>query len=289
MTSRKFHRWTVAAFAVVALLASAGFATAGDADHQVIKIEKRVHCEGEECDESPGAAFIEADGEAATVAAEDFEWLGDDGQRRFMKRIHHGAGKGGFLGVGLTDLTPELRGHFGVPEDSGVMVSKIVEDSPAERAGLQVGDIITLVDGESIRSGRGLASAIGALEDGASVALELWRDGRVETVVATVEERERPSVMTGMMPRIHVGHGDGSRVMMHHGDGHEGSGVQVIKILCDDDTEECEAMHGDHDFDFDCGGAEACEVTVRCDDGGCSCMVNGEAVDCSEIPGVPSE
>ena len=42
----------------------------------------------------------------------------------------------GYLGVQLLDLTPELRVHFGVSEDSGVMISQIVEDSPAAAAGL---------------------------------------------------------------------------------------------------------------------------------------------------------
>ena len=41
----------------------------------------------------------------------------------------------GYLGVGLTELTPELRTHFGVPEESGVMVSKVEPGSPAEKAG----------------------------------------------------------------------------------------------------------------------------------------------------------
>ena len=49
---------------------------------------------------------------------------------------------GKVLGVGLTDLTPELREHFGVGGDAGVMISRVVEDSPAAKAGLRVGDII---------------------------------------------------------------------------------------------------------------------------------------------------
>ncbi|HEY0513278.1 MAG TPA: PDZ domain-containing protein, partial [Thermoanaerobaculia bacterium] len=58
----------------------------------------------------------------------------------------------GYLGIGLTELTPELRTHFGVPEEAGVMVSKVEPGSPAEKAGIKVGDILTRVDGNAIKS-----------------------------------------------------------------------------------------------------------------------------------------
>src|SRR5688500_12390489 len=44
----------------------------------------------------------------------------------------------GYLGVGLTEMTPELRAHFGVPEEAGVMVSSVEDGSPADKAGLKV-------------------------------------------------------------------------------------------------------------------------------------------------------
>jgi S1-C subfamily serine protease len=56
----------------------------------------------------------------------------------------------GYLGVGLTDLTPELRAHFGVPQEAGVMVSKVDAGSPAEKAGLKVGDVVTAIDGKPV-------------------------------------------------------------------------------------------------------------------------------------------
>ena len=46
---------------------------------------------------------------------------------------------GGYLGVELVDLTPELREHFGAPRDVGVMVGRVEPGSPAARAGLEVG------------------------------------------------------------------------------------------------------------------------------------------------------
>ncbi len=97
----------------------------------------------------------------------------------------------GFLGVETSNLTPELRQHFGVDEDSGVMLSRVVDDSAASAAGLQVGDVLTRVDGEAISSGSQLGSAIRRLEGGATVEIEYWRDGVPSSTTATIEERER--------------------------------------------------------------------------------------------------
>lgn len=97
----------------------------------------------------------------------------------------------GYLGIGLTDLTPELRTHFGTPEDAGVMVAKVEPGSPAEKAGVKVGDILTSVDGKEIKSSWDAHWNVRSQEDGQQVPLEIWRNGKVQTLTATVEKRER--------------------------------------------------------------------------------------------------
>lgn len=246
------------------------------ADEDVeIRIHKKiiVDCEsdGPDCAER-SVVFIDADGERHEITSVgDVAWVHGPGHRagahtRFL--MHHGM-KSGFLGVGMAELTPELRAHFGVPEDAGVMVSKVVDDSPASRAGIAVGDIITLVDGETVRSGATLAKAIRSREDGAMVDLEVWRDGSVLTFSAAVEERA-------------------GRGMRGHGMlGHGGPGHRMMVIDCDDD-EDCDFdfdFGAGIDIDFDCGGAEDCRINVECKDGDCDCTVNDEATDCSELPG----
>ncbi|HSK75335.1 MAG TPA: PDZ domain-containing protein [Thermoanaerobaculia bacterium] len=100
----------------------------------------------------------------------------------------------GYLGVGLTDLTPELRTHFGVPEDAGVMISKVEPGSPAETAGVRVGDILTAVDGKEIKSSWDVQWKIRAQEEGQPMPVEIWRNGKVQTLSATIEKRERSEV-----------------------------------------------------------------------------------------------
>ena len=105
--------------------------------------------------------------------------------------IRSGLGMGGgFLGVQLVSLTPELRQHFGVSEDRGVMVAKVEEGSPAEGGGIRVGDILTVVDGEDVTSGRALSSMVRKKKKGDTVSIELMRDGRLEVATVTLDERE---------------------------------------------------------------------------------------------------
>lgn len=103
----------------------------------------------------------------------------------------------GYLGIGLTDLTPELRAHFGVPEGAGVLVSRVEPGSPAEKAGVKVGDVLARVDGEEVESSFDVRMRIRRAEDGAQLPLEVWRNGKAQTLSAAVEKRERPELDLG--------------------------------------------------------------------------------------------
>ncbi len=108
---------------------------------------------------------------------------------------------GGYLGVELTELTPELRAHFGAGEDAGVLVGRVEEDSPAQRAGVRVGDVLTHVDGQEVGSSLDVLRQIRPRKDGEVVGLEVVRDGRVENLTATLAERERPQIEANALLR----------------------------------------------------------------------------------------
>lgn len=101
-------------------------------------------------------------------------------------------GRGPYLGVELIAATPELRRHFGAPEDRGMLVGRVEEGSPAEAAGVAVGDLLLSIGGEPIESVRDARHALAGRDGGEAVEVELWRDGAPLGLVATLEERERP-------------------------------------------------------------------------------------------------
>ena len=145
-----------------------------------------------------GAAHAEGDGDepGKKVVKKRVVMIDKDGKQK----VWEGDGpmmRRGFLGVALTDLTPELRTHFGVPDDSGVMVAKVEPGSPAEKAGIKVGDILTRVDGGAIKSSWDATGKIRKLDDGQQVPIEIWRNGKAQNVTATIVEKERPELDMG--------------------------------------------------------------------------------------------
>lgn len=132
-----------------------------------------------------------------------------ESEPRFITRVLGG----GYLGVQLMPLTPELRAHFGVPADRGVMVAYVAEDSPAARAGLQVGDVVTGIEGEGVETPWDLTVAVRGKEARETARLEVWRDGRGLDFDVTLEEREREQIDLGRL-RLHaLGGKDGPHVV----------------------------------------------------------------------------
>jgi len=97
----------------------------------------------------------------------------------------------GYLGIQLIEMTLELRVHYGAPRDAGVLVGAVEAESPAAKAGLEVGDIITKVDGESIGSTQHLSQAVRAKKAGDTVKIEVSRNRTNKSLTATVAERAR--------------------------------------------------------------------------------------------------
>ena len=136
-----------------------------------------------------GQVEVVKDDQKLRAPVVEFRELVDRGRPTLA--LHWG---GAYLGVELVNLNEPLRAHFGVPEGSGVLVSNVVDDSPAARAGVQVGDIITRFDGDDVTSSRKLTTMVRKAEAGHPADLEIWRDGKVETVSTILDERPRPDL-----------------------------------------------------------------------------------------------
>ena len=97
----------------------------------------------------------------------------------------------GYMGVTLQELTPELAENFGLEGSKGAIITKIVEDSPAEEAGIEFEDIVVEFQGKPVEDSRDLMKRVAMLTPGTKVELVVWRDGKKKKF--TIELGERPS------------------------------------------------------------------------------------------------
>jgi Do/DeqQ family serine protease len=96
----------------------------------------------------------------------------------------------GLLGVAISDFSADTAKAYGVDAREGALVQEVSSGSAAEKAGIQVGDVIVAVDGEAISSAADLRTTIGVRRSGDKVRLEVLRDGKKRALVATLDERE---------------------------------------------------------------------------------------------------
>jgi serine protease Do len=90
--------------------------------------------------------------------------------------VDHGRIDRGYIGVNISPIDATTRKVLGLSDNEGVMVSKLEKDSPAEKAGIKKGDIITKVNGESVNSPEDLQITVGSLKPGSHVSVEFYRD-----------------------------------------------------------------------------------------------------------------
>ncbi len=92
----------------------------------------------------------------------------------------------GWIGVQIQTVTPDLADSLGLKKAAGALVSEPQTNSPAAKAGIESGDVITAVDGKSIADARELARKIGTMAPGSSIKLDLIRQGQEKTVNLTL-------------------------------------------------------------------------------------------------------
>lgn len=113
-----------------------------------------------------------------------------DNAKRIISRLI--AGKKilyGWLGVTVQDLSEELTKYFGLPDKNGVLVVKVLEDSPAQESGIKDGDIIKRFDNKEINNVRDLLNIVGKTEVGRKVKAMLLREKKEITLEVAVGQR----------------------------------------------------------------------------------------------------
>ncbi|MBV8495149.1 MAG: DegQ family serine endoprotease [Gammaproteobacteria bacterium] len=102
--------------------------------------------------------------------------------------IKYGSVKRGQLGVSMYTVTPDIAHSLGLASVTGALVSQVVEGSPADKAGIRTGDVITAVNGQPVKSNSELRNTIGLLRVGDKVDIGVVRDGKPVRVTAVIAD-----------------------------------------------------------------------------------------------------
>jgi len=94
----------------------------------------------------------------------------------------------GWIGVQIQQVTPDIAESLGLKNPEGALVAEPQADSPAARAAIQSGDVITAVDGQPVKNARELARKISSMAPGTSVKLGVWRKGEEKQLTLTLGE-----------------------------------------------------------------------------------------------------
>ena len=94
----------------------------------------------------------------------------------------------GWIGVQIQQVTPDIAESLGLKNAEGALVAEPQANSPAAKAEIQSGDLITAVDGQPVKNARELAKKISSMAPGTSVKLGIWRKGEDKQLTLTLGE-----------------------------------------------------------------------------------------------------
>jgi serine protease Do len=169
--------------------------------------------------------------------------------------IRNGRVTRGWIGVSIQELTPELAQEFGLTRSKGALVSDVVKDSPAGRAGIVRGDIILGLNGKEIRDVSSLRNMVAQSKAGSEIVLKILRSGKEFSVKVTIAElpREVAEVQPDRLPhdteaRVLTGLTvmDLSREIVRQlGFDKDEKGVVVVKVEAGSPADDAEIKKGD--------------------------------------------
>ena len=162
----------------------------------------------------------------------------------------------GWLGVAIQDLSSELAAQFGITDTKGVLVSDVMEDSPAKKAGFERADVIIEYDGKPMDSPTHLRNAVAQTPIGKKVSIKLIRDKKPKTIEVTIveqpkslgqpgaEESRESAASTGILSDLDVRELN-DELAARYGLKTAERGVVVIRVKSGSTAEEMGVREGD--------------------------------------------
>jgi len=162
----------------------------------------------------------------------------------------------GWLGVSIQELSPDLATQFGVQEPKGVLVSEVLDDSPAKRAGFERGDVIVEFDGKPVENPTQLRNAVAQTVIGRKATVKVMRDKRLRSLEVTIAEQPKTVAQAGseeeggsarpagLLADIEVRELNGD-LAGRLGLGGSERGVAIVRVRADSVAEEAGLKEGD--------------------------------------------
>ncbi len=110
----------------------------------------------------------------------------DDAGAPMAKRVELSIGDGSWLGVETNEVTGEKAKQLKLPAERGVVLDKIMDDSPASKAGLKENDVVTEINGQRVEGASQFRRMIREIPAGRTAQLTVWRDGRAQSITVTM-------------------------------------------------------------------------------------------------------
>jgi serine protease Do len=101
----------------------------------------------------------------------------------------------GWLGISIQNISEDIAKSMNYKNKGGVLVSDVFKDDPADKAGIKVGDVITEINGRSIKDSQDLLLTIASLRVGDKATIKVWRDGKnLSFSVLVAERKDKPEI-----------------------------------------------------------------------------------------------
>lgn len=158
--------------------------------------------------------------------------------------IEYGDVKRGALGIGAQDVTPELASAFNLKDTKGAIVTLVMANSPAQKAGLEIGDIIKSVNGSVIKNSNDVVNTIGFLRVDSKIRIEILRHHKtLQLSTVLTDPKKRQEINQNLDPFLYgVGLKDFSLFSPIHG---KIEGVLVVSVEGDSNAWQSDLRPGD--------------------------------------------
>jgi serine protease Do len=168
--------------------------------------------------------------------------------KELLPQLKEGKVVRGWLGVVIQPVTPELKDKLKLSTEKGALVADVVEGGPAEKAGIERGDVIVTFDGKEISESDDLPYIVASTPVGKTVTVEVIRKGQrksIQVEIGELEEEEKPQVASEARPNLGLTVREITPELARNFGLSETSGVVIVQVQANSPAQEAGLAPGD--------------------------------------------